>query len=348
MRGETTDGNQYIVDSRLDPQRRSRHSHRLAARLHRAPRQSRHGERGHRWWSTAAALSPQSQCRRLRPSRAASSKLSAVTGTNGKTTTAFLLEASCAPICRRAGPVLHRHHRIRTSPATVYVPANTPRREPAISSQLFRRGVNRAGCNRGRHGDVQLPRSRPGARLGLCPSTSLIFTNLTQDHLDYHGTMERYAQAKAAALRRRRRRRRRAVAFINADDAYAAQMIRSVPTAGRSSVAHLRHRTPADLARQKRSRCRLGATTFTLRTPARNATSQSTPLTGRVNIYNLLAAMCAAHGMRPRARSPSSRRPCPATAPGPRTFRGRPQDRKRCAASPSSSTTPTPTTPSST
>jgi UDP-N-acetylmuramoyl-L-alanyl-D-glutamate--2,6-diaminopimelate ligase len=114
-----------------------------------------------------------------------------------------------------------------------------------------------------------------------------MFTNLTQDHLDYHGTMEAYAEAKARLFEGVGAGAPR-VAVINADDAAAEQMIAA---ARRSEIVTYGVDTgdwrAVDVA------LHAGETRFRLHAPEGEVEVVS-PLTGRVNVYNLLAASCAA------------------------------------------------------
>jgi UDP-N-acetylmuramoyl-L-alanyl-D-glutamate--2,6-diaminopimelate ligase len=114
-----------------------------------------------------------------------------------------------------------------------------------------------------------------------------IFTNLTQDHLDYHGTMEKYAEAKAR-LFEGVGAKAPGVAVINADDAAAEQMI-----AAASGCELVTYGIDAGLWRAVDVTLHAGETRFRLRSPRGEVAVQS-PLTGRVNVYNLLAAGCAA------------------------------------------------------
>ena len=110
-------------------------------------------------------------------------KISAVTGTNGKTTTAFLLEQMLASVGRKCVLVGTIETRIagevRASEHT------TPESRDLLA--LFAEGV-RAGCT-----EVVMEASSHALeqeRVWGIPVDVAIFTNLTQDHLDFHGTME--------------------------------------------------------------------------------------------------------------------------------------------------------------
>ena len=119
------------------------------------------------------------------------------------------------------------------------------------------------------------------------PVDVAMFTNLTQDHLDYHGTMEKYFAAKARLFEGVGTPPPR-VAVINADDVYGAQLIAAL---ARSEV--MRYGVERGEYRAEDVTLRAGETRFLFKTPNGDAHVRS-PLTGRVNVYNLLAASCAA------------------------------------------------------
>src|SRR5579862_1637849 len=111
--------------------------------------------------------------------------LSGVTGTNGKTTTAFLLDAMLNHAARKTVLVgtieYHVAGAIRPSPHT------TPESRDLL--ELFRDGAN-AGATEAVM-EVSSHALAQGRVYGL-PFDVTIFTNLTRDHLDFHGTMENY------------------------------------------------------------------------------------------------------------------------------------------------------------
>ncbi len=119
--------------------------------------------------------------------------LSAVTGTNGKTTTAFLLEAMLKSVgrsCVLIGTIeTHIAGEVRESPHT------TPESRDVL--ELFSEGV-KAGAT-----EAVMEMSSHALeqeRVWGLPVDVAIFTNLTQDHLDFHGTMERYFAAKSTLV----------------------------------------------------------------------------------------------------------------------------------------------------
>ena len=120
-----------------------------------------------------------------------------------------------------------------------------------------------------------------------------IFTNLTQDHLDYHGTLEAYFEVKSRLFTG-------AVgpvppiAVINADDAHGRRLASLVPP-GASRVITFGESPDADF-RAEAIELGFKETTFTLVWPEGRARVRS-PLLGRYNVANVLAAAAAAYGL---------------------------------------------------
>ena len=207
-------------------------------------------------------------------------KVSAVTGTNGKTTTAYLLEQMLKSVGRKCVLVgtieTHIGGEVRASEHT------TP--EASDLLQIFADGVA-AGCTEAvmEMSSHALDQERVwGVYVDVA-----IFTNLTQDHLDYHGTMEAYAAAKArlfagvgAAPPR--------IAVVNVEDETGR---RFVGLASQSKI--MTYGMDAGEYRATAVELKAGATKYTWKTPLGSVVMES-PLTGRVNVYNLLAASCAA------------------------------------------------------
>jgi len=207
-------------------------------------------------------------------------KLSAVTGTNGKTTTAFLLEQMLRSVGRKCvllGTIeTHVGDAVRESEHT------TPESRDVLA--VFAEGV-RAGCTEAvmEMSSHALEQERVW---GLTVDVA-IFTNLTQDHLDYHGTMEAYAAAKARLFAGVGAKAPQ-VAVINADDAAAQQMMDAA-----SGCEIVTYGIDSGEWRAEEIELSAGETRFALRTPQGNVNMYS-HLSGRVNVYNLLAAACAA------------------------------------------------------
>jgi UDP-N-acetylmuramoyl-L-alanyl-D-glutamate--2,6-diaminopimelate ligase len=211
-------------------------------------------------------------------------KISAVTGTNGKTTTAFLLEQMLRAVERKCvliGTIEnHIGDQVRASEHT------TPESRDLLA--MFDEGV-KAGAS-----EVVMEMSSHALEQervwGLHVDVA-IFTNLTQDHLDFHGTMEAYFAAKArmfAGLGAAPPR----VAVVNADDAAGLRLMAEMQ-ARHSGSRVMSYGISAGEYRAEDVVLRAGETLFRWITPE-GAVEIASPLTGRVNVLNLLAASCAA------------------------------------------------------
>jgi len=208
-------------------------------------------------------------------------KISAVTGTNGKTTTALLLEQMLKSVGRKCvllGTIeTHIGDEVRESEHT------TPESRDVL--EVFAEGV-RAGCTEAvmEMSSHALEQERVW---GLHVDVAM-FTNLTQDHLDFHGTMERYAAAKARIFTGVGAQAPR-VAVINADDPTGEQMM-----AAAEACEVRRYGINLGEYRAENIKLEAGYTSYRWITPWGKEIDIESPLTGRVNVYNLLAASCAA------------------------------------------------------
>src|ERR1700733_8542819 len=281
MKGEATDGNRYIeaaigagasavvTDSREAYEKLRREHAQVGAAL---------VERGRR------ALAEVSSEVMGHPERDLA--LSAVTGTNGKTTTAFLLEAmlrSVGRTCVLIGTIeTHVGDEVHVSPHT------TPESRDVL--EIFENGV-RVGAT-----EAVMEMSSHALeqeRVWGLPVDVAMFTNLTQDHLDYHGTMERYFAAKARLFEGVGAAPPR-VAVINLDDEYGGVIEDAAASCGEVwtyGVRKLFGWTPD--FRAENIAMAVDATSFDWKTPVGTVEIES-PLIGRVNVHNLLAASCAA------------------------------------------------------
>ena len=212
--------------------------------------------------------------------------VSAVTGTNGKTTTAFLLEQmlrAAGRTCVLVGTIeTHVGDEVRTSEHT------TP--EASDLLRTFADGVavgaTEAVMEMSSHALDQ-------ERVWGVPVDVAMFTNLTQDHLDYHGTMERYWQAKAKLFAGVGTEPPR-VSVVNEDDTAGVWLLTREP-----GPEVMSYGLKAGEFRATEVQLAAGHTSFRWETPY-GAVRMESPLTGKVNVYNLLAASCAAlaRGMR--------------------------------------------------
>lgn len=203
-----------------------------------------------------------------------------ITGTNGKTTTSYLVEALLAGMGMKTGVVGTIQYRVgeEVEPAGQTTPE-------ALELQTLLARMVESGV-----GGVAMEVSSHALALRRVDGIDFdvaVFTNLTQDHLDFHGTLAAYREAKArlfALLAASPKPRRAAV--INADDPAGAAMVSglSLPalTFGLSSHAEVRA-TGFSTG--------LEGTRLDVQTPRGSCTIRS-PLIGEPNVMNLLAA-CA-------------------------------------------------------
>jgi UDP-N-acetylmuramoyl-L-alanyl-D-glutamate--2,6-diaminopimelate ligase len=122
------------------------------------------------------------------PSRAL--RLLGVTGTNGKTTTAHVLEAMAAAAGEGTGFIGTTAFRVLREERKATHTTPPAEALSALLAEMVGRGVRTCAMEVSSHAMEQ--RRAEGLTLA-----GAVFTNLTQDHLDFHGTMERYFEAKA-------------------------------------------------------------------------------------------------------------------------------------------------------
>jgi len=209
--------------------------------------------------------------------------LSGVTGTNGKTTTAFLLDAMLNRVGRTT--VLLGTIEYHVAGAILESPHTTPESRDLL--ELFARGVS-AGATEAVM-EVSSHALEQG-RVWSLPFDVAIFTNLTRDHLDYHGTMEAYFAAKRMLFDGSNGIVPR-VSVINIDDPYGAELAITAREAGSEIISY--GLGPGEF-RAEDVQISAAGTEFTLISPA-GSVAIRTRLTGKVNVYNLLAASAAAY-----------------------------------------------------
>jgi UDP-N-acetylmuramoyl-L-alanyl-D-glutamate--2,6-diaminopimelate ligase len=144
--------------------------------------------------------------------------VAAITGTNGKTTTAFLLHAILDAAGRNPGLLTNIERRV--GGASLPTGLNTPE---AIDLQRLFREMLDAGdrsCVMEATSIAQVQGRLAGTRFAV-----LVFTNLTQDHLDFHRTMEAYFEAKRALFDQADR------AVVNVGDEYGRRLAAGLPDA---------------------------------------------------------------------------------------------------------------------
>ncbi|MEY3143612.1 MAG: hypothetical protein RLY21_2105 [Planctomycetota bacterium] len=209
-------------------------------------------------------------------------ELVGVTGTNGKTTIAYLVQQLLTAAGLRTGLV----GTVEIDDGAARVPSQltTP---PALElSELFARMVDH-GC-RAAAMEVSSHSLDQKRVAGLAFRTA-IFTNLTGDHLDYHGTMERYADAKATLFSMLDSS---GTAIINIDDPWSRVMIDAAQRAG-ARVLRVSLVDPTADCVGTVHRMGLDSMDVTFRGPW-GLIEMKLPLVGRHNAMNALEATAAA------------------------------------------------------
>jgi len=205
--------------------------------------------------------------------------LAGVTGTNGKTTTTMLLESLLAR--RHGSSGFLGTVAYRTGRHEVEAPRTTPE-APEIQellAEMVREGVGAAAVEVSSHA-LSLERVA-GSRFDVA-----VFTNLTRDHLDFHGDMKSYYEAKKGLFTMRKEG---AFAVVNSDDEAGRRLAGEVAppvltfSASGSSVADVRAASV---------RCDLSGSSLEVVHRGRSFPVRS-PLPGRFNVENLLAAASA-------------------------------------------------------
>jgi UDP-N-acetylmuramoyl-L-alanyl-D-glutamate--2,6-diaminopimelate ligase len=211
-----------------------------------------------------------------------------ITGTNGKTTTAFLLRGILEDAGRRTG-LLGTVMRV-VGGAEEEVERTTPE---AIDLQRTFRGMldgGDAACAM----EVSSHALAYGRAEGI-HFAAKVFTNLTQDHLDFHSDMEDYFLAKRRLFIDPGGTPTPGIAVINVDDEYGRRLADELQGSGGSflSFSALGHR--ADL-RAENVEFDAAATRFHCTGPDAES-DVSMPLPGHFNVSNALGAIGAAHAL---------------------------------------------------
>lgn len=212
--------------------------------------------------------------------------LAGVTGTNGKTTTAFLMHHLFNTAQLRSGllgTVFYDLGGGQHVPATHTTPESLEIQ--GLLAQMRDNGCRACAMEISSHALDQ-------DRVHGLPFAAAIFTNLTQDHLDYHGTMEKYFEAKARLFEMAAAEPKSAL-IINGDDSWGRKLIERFQHTGR--VIRFGFGVHNEF-RAINVRYDLTGTTFELEARGRSFLVRL-PLIGDFNVYNTLGALAAAHGV---------------------------------------------------
>jgi UDP-N-acetylmuramyl-tripeptide synthetase len=203
-----------------------------------------------------------------------------ITGTNGKTTTAYLIESIFQQAGFPVGVIGTINYRFggKHFPGTVTTPESADLMR--ILWEMVHAGVTHVVLEVSSHAiDLE--------RVAACEFDVGIFTNLSQDHLDYHGDMATYWQCKKRFFvdhLSTGTKSSRTVAVLNADDRHGRELAREI------SVKTLRTGSGSDCdIRSEDVKVDITGTTATIRTPQASFKLKS-PLVGKHNVHNVLSA----------------------------------------------------------
>jgi UDP-N-acetylmuramoyl-L-alanyl-D-glutamate--2,6-diaminopimelate ligase len=215
-------------------------------------------------------------------------KLAAVTGTNGKTTTAFLIKHICEKAGLRCGLIGTVRYEIgeRVLPAIRTTPESLDLQE--LLAQIVNAGCSAAATEVSSHALAQ-DRTR-GIEWNVA-----VFTNLTQDHLDFHETMGNYFDSKAKLFTQlgSQEKKRKPVAIVNIDDRYGERLLNKIDkrvaivTYGMGARANFR---------ASNYRVEFSGTSYQLDARGKSYLVR-VPLIGRFNVANSVAALAGANAL---------------------------------------------------
>lgn len=225
-------------------------------------------------------------------------KMAAVTGTNGKTTTAYLLHSIFEQVLHRAGLIgtIVFNNGLESRPATHTTPGAIELQ--SLLSEMTLNDCRAVAMEASSHALTQ-------GRLDCVPLDVGIFTNLTQDHLDYHGSMENYFQAKKALFdllvetAKIKYTGKKPCGIINIDDSAGEKLYKlysgkiNLRTYGFSAKADYRAIPRVVNGKGSEFELQYKGVSYMVKTP----------LVGRFNIYNALAALAGANACKVSTRS---------------------------------------------
>ncbi len=209
-----------------------------------------------------------------------------VTGTNGKTTTAYILRAILRAVGERVGML----GTIVYDDGCGEVPADRTTPEgpdiQAFLAKMAANGVSWCVMEASSHGLDQ-------GRLEGCAFDAVGFSNLTPEHLEYHADMEGYFRAKRLLFTKYAKAE--AVGAANADDAYGMRLLEDFANLRAFSLE--RGAECPRAYRAERLRVSLRGTSFDALCPDGGVLALETPLIGRHNAANVLEAVTIADAL---------------------------------------------------
>jgi UDP-N-acetylmuramoyl-L-alanyl-D-glutamate--2,6-diaminopimelate ligase len=206
-----------------------------------------------------------------------------ITGTNGKSTTAFIVESILKAAGRKTALVgtIEYHVAGKILPAPHTTPESLELNR--LLADGLAQGVTETVMEISSHALEQ-------QRVFGIPFDVAVFTNLTRDHLDYHHTMDEYFRAKQILFEGCGTEPPRA-AVVNIDDQYSRDLLKL--SSKKSEVVFSYGLAAGDFHAESLQIAPSG-TRFQMASPAGTLAVWS-PLIGKINVYNVLAAAAAAH-----------------------------------------------------
>jgi len=220
-------------------------------------------------------------------------KVVGITGTNGKTTTSFITHAVMEQIWTRAGLLgtVQVNDGEEVLPATHTTPG--PLELQAVLRKMAENDCRGVAMEISSHALEQ--KRTDGLQMDVA-----VFTNFSQDHLDYHGNMSSYFAAKRRMfeLLETQPGNKKTTAVVNLDDPYGQQLVEEFKD--RLYFITYGHGVHADL-RMGRELQTVRGTEFDVSYKERDYRVR-TPYIGRFNVFNCAAALaaCIATGIKPR------------------------------------------------
>jgi UDP-N-acetylmuramoyl-L-alanyl-D-glutamate--2,6-diaminopimelate ligase len=214
-------------------------------------------------------------------------KLIGVTGTNGKTTTTYLLKHILAANGLRSSLIGTVRYEIgqRILPSSHTTPESLELNH--LLYQSLNAGDKAAVMEVSSHSLVQ-------ERVRGLEFDAAIFTNLTQDHLDYHKTIQAYFEAKASLfLQLAEQKRKKGVGIVNIDQTYGEQLVSRFE----KELRFITYGLGVGAQFQATNvRTEGNMTTYQLDAEGKSYLVR-VPLIGRFNVYNSLAALAGARAI---------------------------------------------------
>lgn len=209
-----------------------------------------------------------------------------ITGTNGKTTTSYLIKSILERSGGDAGLIGTINYLIKDA---VYEALHTTPESPDF--QFLLRKMADSGCS---YVVAEVSsHSLSQKRVDYTRFRGGIFTNLTRDHLDFHGTMENYYSAKERLFTELLAEG--AFAVINIDDPYGERLLGALKERRQDirTITYAVENRTADVTVFDISVSFKG-TSFKVKGGGADAHEFFSPLVGNTNVFNMLSAICAA------------------------------------------------------